>query len=1156
MLDLEHEQESRKDQKEKQTVYTSETLQRIVLPAEDGICFLFGRRNSADPQTSRSHFQIIRQKGNLFLTDCGSRNGTYLKGNRMEAEQPTLLEKGDWIFASGISFFCFDRILFVTRVLKDIKTENPIRSDVRSSEPLLFRKTDENILDRLIHPMQYEPVEVEAPVPLPGVEKPSWFSAIGSSALIMISSLSGLSAMALRNPEDQNAILVSLVSSSCMAAAFFVYGMISRSLNIRKDRDRQRRICSEYSAYLNECCRISEQRMEKIQSEEQSVNLLIETLDECLLKAGSRSEKWILPYSREFGQIPSFELPRARYSQKEEKTWQELEDLKDLRVHPQIYRVLESGTFSCLPVLNENQKRGLYGAWLWMNSSESLRWIWISRKSQRNTDRFSWHPCGWIENTRLVFESLAGLEKSGIPELSGFSFTVYIEKETESEEAALRFHERYPEMTVLCEDGQKTRFSSGDLLPEIWSSVNDEKIRKSIVYPCTSENRNGWDEALYNRDSLLSDFRSPGTDLKVRLSEQVVWDLEEDGPHALIAGTTGSGKSEGLMSVLFQLILKNSSRNLQLILIDFKGSALASPFRNCPHTAGIVTNLEKNAFSRLEKALNRELELRQKKIREWLDLSPWSAGDLASYNAANPEEPISHLIIAVDEFAQLKQKFPEAMKMLQETARIGRSLGIHLILATQKPAGVVDEQIWSNAKSRICFKVSTVQDSREMLGHEKAAALKLPGEFILKIAQDEEKSGRALYSRASCFGTSSFSVLEMDGKPAEEQLKREAGKESLNLTIQERIMNLISKEDSRRKDWILCPDFSEAEFFRTAGLIDCIRTMETFDLCSIKSCLISAEAERTEETMQILCRSSRLPVFAVPADHKEWPEDIMLKADQLWNLFEIQSETLLVIEYTPSIRFALISRLLNNPNLHVVLVCQNQKLSPEFENNVSRFEMILASGNPDRELLYSLFLKTGLEVPDWPEFYGFHRIARQEIRMCLNSEILKTEKKIPSVCCGSSEPSSLYLHNPVSWKNRKHPALYRLIGFEADQGLHSPVYLEEDPILICARTRRGRKEAEKLIRMWMEQDTLLDWGYFPEEHRISVALLPEHQEALMDESNEQEIYSRKILYIGEGISSASYLLKCHTPLECNGDGILFDEGDSTGIDLLKLQDEN
>ena len=190
-----------------------------------------------------------------------------------------------------------------------------------------------------------------------------------------------------------------------------------------------------------------------------------------------------------------------------------------------------------------------------------------------------------------------------------------------------------------------------------------------------------------------------------------------------------------------------SPDDVEFILIDYKGGGLAFAFENqatgvsLPHLAGTITNLDKAEMDRTLVSINSELQRRQKMFNEARDLLGESTIDIYKYQRYYQEgrlkEPIPHLFIICDEFAELKSQQPDFMDNLISVARIGRSLGVHLILATQKPSGVVNDQIWSNTKFRVCLKVQDAADSKEMLKRPDAAALKEAGRFYLQVGYDE-----------------------------------------------------------------------------------------------------------------------------------------------------------------------------------------------------------------------------------------------------------------------------------------------------------------------------------------------------------------------------------------------------------------------------------
>ncbi len=226
-------------------------------------------------------------------------------------------------------------------------------------------------------------------------------------------------------------------------------------------------------------------------------------------------------------------------------------------------------------------------------------------------------------------------------------------------------------------------------------------------------------------------------------------DLHEKyhGPHGLIAGMTGSGKSEFIITYILSMAINYHPYEVQFILIDYKGGGLAGAFENkltglkLPHLVGTITNLDANEIKRSLASISAELKRRQALFNKAREVSGESTIDIYKYQKMYREkvitEPVSHLFIICDEFAELKNQEPEFMDELISTARIGRSLGVHLILATQKPSGVVDPQIWSNTRFRVCLRVQDTSDSNEVIKKSDAAYLKQTGRFYFQVGYDE-----------------------------------------------------------------------------------------------------------------------------------------------------------------------------------------------------------------------------------------------------------------------------------------------------------------------------------------------------------------------------------------------------------------------------------
>ncbi|MDF2666468.1 MAG: segregation ATPase FtsK/SpoIIIE [Microbacterium sp.] len=212
-------------------------------------------------------------------------------------------------------------------------------------------------------------------------------------------------------------------------------------------------------------------------------------------------------------------------------------------------------------------------------------------------------------------------------------------------------------------------------------------------------------------------------------------DLVHDGPHGLVGGTTGSGKSEFLRSLVAGLALRNDPTRLSFILIDFKGGAAFAACERLPHTIGTISNLDEQLADRALRSLEAEMRRRQRIFAA----AGEGVDNLDAYLATKPAEPMPRLLLVVDEFAMLAKDFPDVLSSLVSVAAVGRTLGVHMILATQRPAGVVNDDILANTNLRVALRVQSRDDSNNVIGVPAASAIGRAqrGRAYIKRGQDD-----------------------------------------------------------------------------------------------------------------------------------------------------------------------------------------------------------------------------------------------------------------------------------------------------------------------------------------------------------------------------------------------------------------------------------
>ena len=262
-------------------------------------------------------------------------------------------------------------------------------------------------------------------------------------------------------------------------------------------------------------------------------------------------------------------------------------------------------------------------------------------------------------------------------------------------------------------------------------------------------------------EAVLARWKAGGVDPRpagpVGVSENGVFsvDFVADGPHALVGGTTGAGKSELLRTLVASLAASVDPDHLTFVLVDFKGGSAFDECARLPHTVGMVTDLDESLAERALRCLEAELKYRERVLRDA------AAVDLPDYlRNAKGSEALPRLIVIIDEFATLKAELPEFIDALVGVAQRGRSLGVHMLLATQRPQGAINDNIKANTNLRIALRVQEGSDSRDVIDVTDAAAIprNAPGRAYVRLGPNEVVAIQSALSTGARDGASQAHV--------------------------------------------------------------------------------------------------------------------------------------------------------------------------------------------------------------------------------------------------------------------------------------------------------------------------------------------------------------------------------------------------------------
>lgn len=756
--------------------------------------WIFGRDQLTghDPSLSRRHFRLEK--------DClhdESLNGTFVNGLRVKQ---TTIRPGTQILCGTAAFLVLPEC-----IVSSVPLHLP------AYQPLHARPCRPPQSAPLVLPVpQCQELRLESgPSALPQ-PRTSLFQTAGPALMIGLSSLAAAGTNRLLNPAHAESSYAALLSAGSMAVAFLAYGFINARLQ-KQNRLKDNAARQEgYSRYLQELEDEVQKRLDDQLALCHTLREQLESLtpDLCLSLS---DQPLALPCGQLLSPLAQAEEPRISYAERESVWVRRLQKARSrLAVQAPRFQILQEGERFWLPPA-KGKAEGLLALHLWLGG---LKPGSVYAQGLELPD--------WLKHSTLL---------AGQPESAELVFC-------QSEEIA-----SHTTRAVLYA-GPKALPGFSVLEDPLQPAPDWEKLRTLRRQSLARTPRPfSWQEVFPLPLSDLTSLRRKQVNLQIQVCQNgqpLTIDFAEEaaGPHALIAGTTGSGKSEFLTSVLLQLAARNDPAFLQWILIDFKGGAFAGCFSHMSHTAGLITNLAESDVLRFEKSLRFEIEKREQKLRQLLRDHPYESAHIDTWNRLYPKTPMSHLFIIVDEFAQLKSRLPSSMQFIKELARIGRSIGLHLILATQKPSGIVDEQIWSNSRLKVCFQVHSAADSREVIGCDKASQAMQPGSGWLLIGSaDSPQPFASLYTKQN-LQEAAGTLVETDADYHPLEVSQE--------TVLHHVSDRILQHEALPR-WIVHPPLSRMELSGAPAFADRPEKQDIQPLAFVRgSCIEVLFASRIE----------------------------------------------------------------------------------------------------------------------------------------------------------------------------------------------------------------------------------------------------------------------------------------------------------------------
>lgn len=746
-----------------------------------------------NPYISNNHAQIRQQEDGIYIYDMQSSNGVYVNNKRVKEKKLML---GDQIHIMG--FHCiFVMNALLIRFQENIQCRLPYKNipvlkekiKMKAKEYVMVQYEDEKI----IHKPSYElaPIVLEKQ----SHQYPLWYT-LGPSITMGIATItsSGVQLLqVLQKTMSLQQAIPSFSMSCSMIAATLLWPIIHKKYEQKVLLQKRNQVMNEYEAYLmkmHEDILVEKQNLvsQYHRHIQKDVMLRQHWKDGIWSKSMTDLNLWIADYDSTlkfeikidkvaYEQFQDNQYMSALRNQQEEYTLPLFLNLKEIKcigifgqkanqlMHQYILQLCFSHTYKELKVfliMEEAIVRSMNLYWLAHVKKENGRYVYTKESDiQRLFKDIYQSNCHilicFLHNKleKLIpLHRLCSLDHVSLLYVNEDDFIPSFIKVKVFTDTSMLFRQKNKIPIMLKYLNQAYLYKLTLQLANIKDGSDHEKQIDELylfdLFRCANKEQFNILDNWKHNHAYESLYAPIGID---EYGEIIGIDAHEKahGPHGIIAGMTGSGKSEFLLTYMISLAIRYSYEEVVFLLIDYKGGMMASYLSKLPHVVGVMSNLNDSEMHRMIYALEKEIVFRQTLFSTTKDDLQESSMDIYTYQKLyiqqKVKKPLPHLFIVADEFAQLKDQQPEFLSFLKQVARIGRSLGIHLILATQKPAGVVDDEIWSNARFHVCLRVQDRQDSIEMLKKEDAVFLNKAGDFYLQVGHDE------LYIKAKCAWT-------------------------------------------------------------------------------------------------------------------------------------------------------------------------------------------------------------------------------------------------------------------------------------------------------------------------------------------------------------------------------------------------------------------